>query len=68
MGSVSGKVCALKETGGGKKMHSVFEGFFRANVHFDAKPSKVVREEGDPFFDVGPGFKDKSAVIYINHA
>ena len=33
--------------------------FYFANVHFEAKPSKVVGEEGDSFFDVGPGFKDK---------
>ena len=42
-------------------------GFFCTNVHFEAKPRKVVREEGDPFLYVGTGFKDKCAVIYINH-
>ena len=31
--------------------------FFRSDVHFKSKPSKVVRKEGDPFFDVSPGFK-----------
>ena len=59
MGPASGKVCALKETGVGKKTHSVFEVFFCANVNFEAKLRKVVREEVDPFFDVDPGFKDK---------
>ena len=42
-------------------------GFFCANVHFKAKPSKVVGEDIDPSFDVGPGFKSKCVVIYIEH-
>ena len=28
----------------------------------------MVRNEGDPSFDVGPGFKNKCVVIYIEHA
>ena len=42
--------------------------FFCANVYFKAKPRKVVRREGDPFFDVGPVFKKNCAVVYIEHA
>ena len=42
--------------------------FFCANVHFKSEPSKVVRKEGDPFFNVSPGFKKTCAVIYIEHS
>ena len=51
-------VRVLKKPGGGENMHSVFEGFFCAYVHFKDKSSKVVGKEGDPFFDVGPVFKN----------
>ena len=37
--------------------------FSCANVNFEAKPSKVVGWEGDSFFNVSPGFKDKCAVV-----
>ena len=57
VGEVSGSVCVLNKPRGGVNTHSLFEGFFCAKVHFEAKPSKVIRKEGDPFFDVGPGFK-----------
>ena len=57
MSSVSGNVRALKKPGDRKNTHTVFEGFFCANVYFEAKPRKVVGEEGDPSFDVGPEFK-----------
>ena len=36
-------------------------------MHFEAKQSKVVREEGDYFLNVGPGFKNKFVLIYIEH-
>ena len=62
---MSGSVCVLKKPWGGKNTHSVFEGFFCASVHSKAEPSKVIGKEGDPFFDVGPGFKNKCAVVYI---
>ena len=42
--------------------------FFCDNVNFEAKPSEVVGEEGDPYFDVGPGLKNKFAVVYIEDA
>ena len=58
-------VCVLKKHGGGENMHSVFKGFFCANVHFKAKSRKVVGKEGDPFFGVGPGFKNNCAIFYI---
>ena len=49
-------------------MHSVFEVFVSCvNVHFEAKPSKVVREEGGSSLDVSPGSKDECAVIYKKH-
>ena len=57
-----------KKPGCGKRMHPVFRDFFCANVHFEAKLREVVGEEGHYFFYVGPVFKDKCAVIYINHS
>ena len=67
--SVRGNVHLLKKPGGRNNAHSVFEGFFFcSNMHFKAKLREVVREEGDPFFNFGPGFKDKYIAIYINHA
>ena len=36
---------------------------FCADVNFEAKPRKVVGEEGDPSFDVDTGFK-KNASSY----
>ena len=65
---MSVSVCALKKPGGGKNIYSVRKVFLFANVHFEAKPSKVVGKEGDPSFDVGPGFKNKCAIIHIEHA
>ena len=50
-------LCVLKKPGGRKNTHSVLEGFFCANAHFKAKPIEVVVKEGDPSFDVSPGFK-----------
>ena len=64
---VSGSVRVLKKPGGGENTHSVLEVFLCANVHFKAKPSKVVGNEGDPFFDVGPGFKNKCTIIYVKN-
>ena len=57
---MGGSVLVLEKPGGGKITHSVFKVFFCANVHFKAEPSKVIGKEGDPFFDVGPGFKKNS--------
>ena len=37
-------------------------------MNFEAKTPKVVGEEGDTYFDVGLGFKNKCAVIYIENA
>ena len=54
---MSGGVFVLKKPGGRGNKHSVSEGFLCVNVYFEAKPSKVIRKEGDPFFGVGPGFK-----------
>ena len=65
---MSGSVRVLKKSGGGENAHSVFEVFFFANVHFEAKPSEVIGKEGDPFFDVGPGLKNKCDIVYIYHA
>ena len=63
---MSDSVRLLNKPGGGENMNLVFEVFFIcANVNFKAKPSKVVGKEGGPFFDVGPGFKNKCAVAYI---
>ena len=64
---VSGIFRMLKKPGGGENTHSVLEVFLCANVHFKAKPSKVVGNEGDPFFDVGPGFKNKCTIIYVKN-
>ena len=64
MSSVNGKVSAFNAPRVGKNTHSVFEGFlFGANVYSEAKPNKVVGEEGDPFFGVGHGFKEKFSVV-----
>ena len=68
VGSASGKVRALKNPGGRKKIHSFDEVFFlHANMNFNAKLRKVFGEEGDSCFDVGPGLKDKYVVIYMKH-
>ena len=37
-------------------------------MNFKSEPSKVVGKEGDPFLDSSPGFKNKFAVVYIEHA
>ena len=68
MRSVGSSVFVLKKPGSGENTHSVFEGVFCANVYFEAKLIEVVVEEGDPSLDVGPLFKNKYAVIYIEHA
>ena len=47
----------LKKPGCRENTHSVFEGFFCANVHFEAKPIKVVGKEGDTSFNVCPELK-----------
>ena len=60
-----GSVRVLNKPGGRNNTLSVFEVFFCANVHFEAKPSEVIRKEGDNFFDVGPGFKNECAIVYI---
>ena len=65
---MSGSVCVLKKSEGGKDTHSVFEVFSHADVHFKSEPKKVVGKEGNPFFNVSPGFKNKCAVVYIEHA
>ena len=62
--SVSGNVCTLKKPGGTKNTHSVF---FLCLCVFEAKPREMVREEGDPFLDVRPVFKNKCADIYIKN-
>ena len=61
LSSVSGNDCALKKHVGRNNTHSVFD------VNLEAKPSEVVVEVGDQSFDVGPGFKNKRAVIYIDN-
>ena len=65
---LSGSVRVLEKPGGKKNMHSVFDDFFRADVHFKSKPRKVVGKEGDPFLNVRPRFKNECAVVYIDHA
>ena len=65
--SVSSNARALKKPRGRKKNYSVFKVFFCVNAHFEAKPSKVVKYGGDPFFDVGPGFKNKCTIIYVKN-
>ena len=65
---MNGSVCVLKKPGGGKNTHSVFEGFFCANMYFEAKLIEVIGKEGGPSFYVGPGFKNKYAIVYIDHA
>ena len=64
VGEVSERQCSCVNT------QSVLggEGGFCANVHFKAQVRKVVGEEGDPSFGVCPGFKNKCAIIYIEHA
>ena len=64
---MSGIVDVLKKPGGGENTHSVFDDPPppRSDVHFKSEPGKVVRDEGDPFFDVSPGFKRKISVFYI---
>ena len=47
VGPVGDGVRVLKKPGGGNKMHSIFEDFFGANIHFKSKLGKVVGEEGD---------------------
>ena len=37
-------------------------------MHFGAKPSEVTGKDVDPSFDVGPGLKNKWAIVYIDHA
>ena len=65
---MSGSVCVLKKLGGGENTHSVFEFFFCANVHFEAKPSEVIRKEGDPSLDVGPELrKNAPSSTYSMH-
>ena len=68
MREVSGIVCVLKKPGGGENTHSVFDVFSRFDVYFKSEPGKVVGKEGGTFFDVSPGFKNKCAVVYIEHA
>ena len=53
---MSASVRTFKKPGGRNNLYSIFKGFFCANVHFEAKLSKVVGEEVDPSFYVGPGF------------
>ena len=62
---MNGIVRVLKKPGGGENTHSVFEGFLVLIVHFKSEPSKVVGKEGNPFFNVSPGFKNKCTVVYI---
>ena len=65
---VIGSIRVLKKPREMKNTHSVVEGFFHSGVHFKSEPSKVVGKEGDTFFNVSPGFKNKCAVVYIEHA
>ena len=66
---VSGSIPVLKKPGGGGEICiQSSRGFFCANVHFNAKPRKVIRKEGDPSLDVGTGFKNKCLIIYIEYA
>ena len=68
MREVSGIVCVLKKPGGGKIRIQSLTVFPRSDVHFKSEPRKVVGKEGDTCFDVSPGFKNKCAVVYIDHA
>ena len=61
-------MCVKETLGQVKYAFSIRGGFFCANVHFEAKPSEVIKKEGDPFFDVGPGFRNKCTIVYIEHA
>ena len=65
---VSGIVRVLKKPGGGKIRIQSLMVFYRSDVHFKSETVKVVGKEGDPFFDVSPGFKEKCAVVYTEHA
>ena len=38
------------------RIHSS-KGIFCSNVHFKTKPRKLIRKEGEPSFDVDPGFQ-----------
>ena len=68
LGSVSSKVRMLKNPGDGKKMHSVFEGFFPVSMCI-LRPNqeKWSERRAINFFDVSTGLKYKCAIIYINH-
>ena len=44
--------CVLNKPGGGKIHIQSLSFTFFANVHFEAKLRKVIRKDGDPFFDV----------------
>ena len=46
---LSGSVRVLEKPGGKKNMYSVFDDFFRADVHFKSKPRKVVGKGVIPF-------------------
>ena len=35
-------------------------------MHFESKPNEVVRGEGDLFFDVGTGLKEKFSVVFLS--
>ena len=65
---MSGSICVFKKPGGGENVHSVLKIFFCANDNIKAKLSKVIGKEGALSFDVGPGFKNKCAIVYIEHA
>ena len=64
---MSDSVCVFKNPGAGKTciQYSMF--FFCANVHFEAKPSEVIKMEGDPSFELVTEFKKKCAIVYIEH-
>ena len=70
VGKVSERYCSCVEETLRRKDYafSLLRIFFCANVHFKAKPSKVVVEEGDPFSNVSPGSKNKCAINYMEHA
>ena len=64
---MSGIVGVLKKPGGGEiRIHSL-RFFSCADMHFKSEPNKVVVNEGDPFFNFSPGFKNKCAVVLIEH-
>ena len=66
---MSGSVSVLKKPGGGKNTHSIFDGFSSVPICISSpNREKLLVRRVVPFFSVSPGFKDKCAIVYIEHA